>query len=159
MPLPQWTAERLLPPGRHRSDLADIYERLVFNAPNQNAREILFSALNAYLGAVAKVIPTGRALIGGTFITATTSTPAGVDVVLIPEDWGGLKRSGKSTRDALYGMLTLRGAIIGQPATYLDFIQPVSGLLDGFLCFPGDEEVWETAWSRNNSRGFPEIAW
>ncbi|KAA9161908.1 hypothetical protein FPZ12_013435 [Amycolatopsis acidicola] len=136
-----------------------MYERLVFDAPHQNEREILFSALNSYLGAVARIIPSGRAWIGGAFITRTEGVPSGLDVVLLPEDWGSLKRMTGPARDALYGLLTLRGVIVGQPAMYLDKVQPVGGLLDGFLCFPGDEETWEYTWSAHGTRGFPEVVW
>ncbi|WP_306991850.1 DUF6932 family protein [Amycolatopsis thermophila] len=159
MPLPHWTPEGVLPPGRLRADVADIYERLVFDAPHQNAREILFSALNSYLGAVARTIPSGRAWIGGQFITRTPDVPSGLDVVLLPDDWGGLKRMTGRVRDSLYGLVTLRGVIVGQPAMYLDQVQPVGGLLDGFLCFPGDEETWADTWSYEGRRGFPEVVW
>jgi hypothetical protein len=159
MPLPHWTTERVLPPGRLTADLADIYERLVFDAPHQNEREILFSALNSYLGAVARIIPAGRAWIGGSFIARTELVPNGLDVVLIPDDWGSLKRMTGPARESLYGLVTLRGVIISQPAMYLDQVQPVGGLLDGFLCFPGDEETWAQTWSGHGTRGFPEVAW
>ena len=159
MPLPHWTTEGLLPPGRLPADVADIYERLVFDAPHQNEREILFSALNSYLGAVAKIIPAGRAWVGGEFIARTQLVPNGLDVVLIPDDWGSLKRMTGPIRDSLYGLLTLRGVIISQPAMYLDQVQPVGGLLDGFLCFPGDEETWAQTWSGDGRRGFPEVTW
>jgi hypothetical protein len=159
MPLPHWTMEGLLPPGRLPADLADIYERLVFDAPHQNEREILFSALNSYLGAVARIIPSGRAWVGGAFIARTEHVPGGLDVALIPDDWGSLKRLAGPVRDSLYGLVTLRGVIVGQPAMYLDQVQPVGGLLDGFLCFPGDEETWAQTWSGHDTRGFPEVIW
>jgi uncharacterized protein DUF6932 len=159
MPLPHWTPKGVLPPGRLPADLADIYERLVFDAPYQNEREILFSALNSYLGAVARIIPTGRAWVGGAFVERSELVPSGLDVVLIPDDWGSLKRTTGPARDSLYGLLTLRGVIVGQPAMYLDQVQPVGGLLDGFLCFPGDEEVWARTWSAHGRRGFPEVVW
>lgn len=158
MPLPSWLPSNFLPPGRHPADLADIYERLVFDAPHQNEREILFSALNSYLGVVSKVIPAGRAWVGGEFIARTDNVPGGLDVVLIPEDWGMLKRLQGPAREALYGLLTLRGVIIGQPVMYLNQVQPVGGLLDGFLAFPSDEETWEAAWS-SLGQGFPELTW
>jgi hypothetical protein len=158
MALPQWTAERFLPPGRHAADLADVYERLVFDAPHQNDREILFSALNSYLGVARRIIPSGRAWVGGAFIARMETVPQGLDVVLIPDEWGNLKRLDDAGRSAMYGLLTLRGVIVGQPAMYLDQVQPVGGMLDGFLCYPGDEETWETVWSEGG-RGFPEMVW
>ena len=85
MALPQWTAERFLPPGRHAADLADVYERLVFDAPHQNDREILFSALSSYLGVARRIIPSGRAWVGGAFIARMETVPQGLDVVLIPD--------------------------------------------------------------------------
>ncbi|MEV4598767.1 hypothetical protein AB0K15_15300 [Amycolatopsis sp. NPDC049253] len=158
MALPHWTPQNLLPPGRHQADLADVYERLVFDAPHQNDREILFSALNSYLGVARRVISSGRAWIGGAFVTRTGHPPRGLDVVLLPDEWGALKRLDDSGRTALYGLLTLRGVIVGQPAMYLEQVQPVGGMLDGFLCRPGDEDVWETVWAEGG-KGFPEMVW
>jgi hypothetical protein len=159
MRLPHWTAEGLFPQGRHPADVADIYERLVFDAPHQNEREILFSALNSYLGVARRVIPAGRAWIGGALTVRSDEVPSGLDVVLIPDEWGALKRLDDAGRSALYSLLTLRGVIIGQPAMYLDQVQPVGGILDGFLCYPGDEETWEVVWSWQGRRGFPEVSW
>jgi hypothetical protein len=163
MPLPHWTAERFLPPGHHPADVADIYERLVCDAPHQNVREILFSALNGYLGVVNRVIPSGRAWIGGDLLSRSDTPPRSVDVALIPDDWGSLKRLQGPAKDALYGLLTLRGAIIEQPVMYLEQVQPVSGLLDGFLCFPGDEQTWAEVWSAHQGvvgrKGFVEVVW
>ncbi|WP_410655697.1 DUF6932 family protein [Amycolatopsis sp. lyj-112] len=158
MALPYWTPHNLLPPGRHPADLADVYERLVFDAPHQNDREILFSALNSYLGVARRIMPTGRAWIGGALTARTSHVPRGLDVVLIPDEWGALKRLDDEGRSALYGLLTLRGVIVGQPAMYLDQVQPVGGMLDGFLCRPGDEDIWEEVWSAGG-RGIPEVIW
>jgi hypothetical protein len=157
MPLPHWTAEQVLPPGRHQADLADVYERLVFDTSHRNEREVIFSALNSYLGVARRVIRSGRAWLGGSFVARTPTVPDGLEVVLVPDEWGGLKRLDESGRSALYGLLTLRGVIVGQPAIYLDQVQPVGGMLDGFLCYPGDEETWEAVWSARG--GFPEMAW
>ena len=41
---------------------------------------------------------------------------------------------------------------------YLDQVQPVGGMLDGFLCRPGDEDTWESVWSEGG-KGFPEMVW
>lgn len=158
MALPHWTPHNLLPPGRHPADLADVYERLVFDAPHQNDREILFSALNSYLGVARRIMPTGRAWIGGELTARTPYAPRGLDVVLIPDEWGALKRLDDAGRSALYGLLTLRGIIVGQPAMYLEQVQPVGGMLDGFLCRPGDEDIWEEVWS-TGGRGIPEVIW
>ncbi|ANN14825.1 hypothetical protein SD37_03590 [Amycolatopsis orientalis] len=158
MALPYWTPHNLLPPGRHPADLADVYERLVFDAPHQNDREILFSALNSYLGVARRIMPTGRAWIGGDLTARTAHAPQSLDVVLIPDEWGALKRLDGAGRSALYGLLTLQGVIVGQPAMYLDQVQPVGGMLDGFLCRPGDEEIWEEVWAADG-RGIPEVIW
>ncbi|AXB45562.1 DUF6932 family protein [Amycolatopsis albispora] len=168
MPLPHWTADGVLPPGAHPADLADIYERLVCDAPYQNEREILFGALSSYLGVVCRIIPSGRAWIDGGLALWSEEPPGTVDVVLIPDEWGSLKKLDGAARAALYGMVTLRGAIIGQPAMYLDQVQPVHGLLDGYLCVPGHEEVWAQTWSSVRGpygpveglvKGYAEVRW
>ena len=92
MPLPHWTSENVLPPGRHPADLSDIYERFVWDAPHRNEREILFSALSGYLGVVCRLIPSGRAWIAGGLAVRSAEVPRDVDVVVIPDEWGALKR-------------------------------------------------------------------
>jgi hypothetical protein len=168
MPLPHWTPENVLPPGRHPADLSDLYERFVWDAPHRNERELLLGALSGYLGMVRRVIPSGRAWIDGTFVLRTDEVPTGIDVVLLPDDWGSLKRLDGPARSALYGLVTLHGVIAEQPVMHLDHVQPMSGLLDGFLCYPGDEETWEAAWSAVRgpygpvdglAKGFAEVTW
>ncbi|WP_216210177.1 DUF6932 family protein [Amycolatopsis aidingensis] len=168
MPLPHWTPEGLLPAGRHAADLSDIYERLVWDAPHRNTRENLFGALSGYLGMVAKLMPSGRAWVGGGLVLRTEEPPQDIDVLLLPDDWGSLKRLSGPARAAFYGLLTLRGVIVEQPVMYLDQVQPVGGLLDGFLCRPGDEETWASAWSAVRgphgpidglTKGYAEVAW
>lgn len=163
MPLPHWTSDDVLPPGRHPADLSDIYERFVWDTSYRNEREILFSALNGYLGVVCRLITSGRAWIGGELTVRPRQIPRDVDVVLLPEEWGELKRLDESARATLYGMLTLRGVIAEQPAMYLEQVQPVGGLLDAFLCRPGDEPEWEAVWSRGpvagSTKGFAEVSW
>ncbi|NIJ10242.1 hypothetical protein FHU38_000586 [Saccharomonospora amisosensis] len=163
MPLPHWTPEHVLPPGRHPADLSDLYERFVWDAPHRNEREIIFSALSGYLGVVCRLIPSGRAWVGGELTNRTAHAPRDVDVVLIPDEWGALKRLDGAARATLYGMLTLRGVIAEQPVMYLEQVQPVSGLLDGFLCHPGDEDEWAAIWARGpvagTAKGFAEVTW
>jgi hypothetical protein len=163
MPLPHWTSQNVLPPGRHPADLSDLYERFVWDAPHRNEREILFSALSGYLGVVCRLIRPGRAWVAGSLINRTAEVPRDVDVVVLPDEWGALKRLGGASRAALYGMFTLRGVIAEQPVMYLEQVQPVGGLLDGFLCHPGDEDEWEAALARVPAtgmiRGFAEVTW
>ncbi|GAA1237420.1 hypothetical protein GCM10009676_22280 [Prauserella halophila] len=163
MPLPYWTPDNVLPPGRHPADLSDLYERFVWDTPHRNEREVLFSALSGYLGVVGGLIPTGRAWISGEIAVRSENVPRDIDVLLIPDEWGSLKRLTGPAREALYGMLTLNGVIAEQPAMYLDRVRPMSGLLDGFLCRPGDEETWEPTWARGPVhgmfKGFAEVTW
>lgn len=163
MPLPHWTPENLLPPGRHPADLSDIYERFVWDAPHRNERELLFNALSGYLGMVLRLVPSGRAWVGGALSLRGNDVPADVDVVLIPDDWGALKRLEGPAKEAFHGLLTLQGVLAEQPATYLERVQPVAGLLDGFLCHPSDEEAWAAVWSTGpvagSVKGFAEVTW
>ena len=168
MPLPHWTSESVLPPGCHPADLSDIYERFVWDAPHRNERELPFSALNGYIGTLAKIIPAGRAWVGGGFSTRIDGLAHDVDVVVLPDEWGTLKRMSARHRAALYGMMTLRGVIVEQPVMHLEQVQPVGGLLDGFLCRPGDEDVWHQAWSAVTGphgrveglvKGYAELSW
>ena len=168
MPLPHWTPESVLPPGCHPADLSDIYERFVWDAPQRNERELPFSALNGYIGTIAKIISSGRVWVSGGFSTRLSGMANDVDVVVIPDEWGAIKRLDATGRAALYGMMTLRGVIVEQPVMHLEQVQPVGGLLDGFLCRPGDEDAWDAVWSTvvgphgrvdGLVKGYAELTW
>ena len=49
MALPHWTSQQVLPPGRHACDLADVYERLVFDVLVRGDTAGAFDVIDAKL--------------------------------------------------------------------------------------------------------------
>jgi hypothetical protein len=171
MALPAWNELGLLPPGAHTADLPDIYERFVLDAPGRGHRELLFGALTTHLRLIQRIIPAGRAWVDGSFATRRESPPPeDVDVVVRPADWAALASVSDVTRAHLYALLTLQDVAIAEPAVlWFSRLQPVGGLIDAYLCMPGQEATWHEAWSRVTNaggavidgqvKGYAEVEW
>ncbi len=169
MKLPEWTEAGLLPPGIHRTELPDIYERFVLDAPDRPRRELLFSALSVYMQLLQTIVPAGVAWIDGSFCTCCDEPPHDVDVVVKPADWLGLKNAPKPVRTTLYTLLTLQHVHVASMGVELPRMQPVGGTVDAFLCYPGQDATWHDRWSSvldaagnvvsGKAKGFAEVAW
>lgn len=148
MNLPEWTDEGLLPPGRHTTDLGGIYERCVEKIALRDRREELFSSLTVFHHVAKRIVRRGSLWVGGTFVTADVSDACTVDVLILADDWNALTASSDADRTRLYSLLTLEDVIVGEPI-YLGFdrMKPVCGEIDGFICFPGQENDWHDSWS------------
>jgi hypothetical protein len=146
VPLPAWTQRGYLVPGRHTASEADIYERCVSDAPAQQRqhREVLFSSLQSYTGMIRSLLKGGSLLVGGPFLSRDSVAPTGLDVVLVPADWEQLTRLPTDQQEQLHQLLTLNDIIVGHPITmYMKSIKPVGSVVDAYLCYPGQEDVWE----------------
>lgn len=170
MALPGWNDEGLLPPGAHQADLPDLYERFVVDAPERERRELLFGALTTHLRLLRTIIPSGRAWIDGSFCTRTARPPNDVDVVIHPSDWLTLEKSPPHVRASLYSLTTLQvvSAVL-PPIADLSRLQPMGGVIDAFVCYPGQEDTWRVRWTSvtdadgnvitGKSKGYAEVAW
>ena len=172
MALPAWDESGLLPPGAHKADLADIYERFVVDAPapSRDQRELLYGALTTHLRLIQRIIPAGIAWIDGSFATRRESPPPeDVDVAVCPADWDALWAQSRETKARLYMLLTWTDVTVVDPVIWLPKVQPVSGLVDAYLCKPGHEATWHEAWSQvtdargavieGQTKGYAEVEW
>jgi hypothetical protein len=170
MALPAWNESGLLPPGAHRADLPDIYDRFVLDAPGRDHRELLFSALTTHLRLIQMIIPAGVAWIDGSFATHREMPPEDVDVVVHPNDWTAVRSLPAEARAHLHALLTLRDVSIAEPEDlWFSRLQPVGGLIDAYLCWPGHEATWHETWSRvtdakgvvmnGRTKGYAEVVW
>jgi hypothetical protein len=148
MALPDWIDPGLLPVGRHRATIDELYERCVLDAPNQDRREELFMVLRTFIDITRRIIGAATLWIDGGFVTSKPAPPFDIDLLIIPADWAQLNTAAGRDRDRIYGLLTLQDIIVGHPL-YLGFerIQPFAGELDSFLCYPGQEADWDLTWS------------
>lgn len=169
MALPAWEDSGLLPPGAHRAEMPDLYDRFVLDAPNRQRREILFGALTTHLQILRMIIPAGMMWIDGSFCTRRQLPPDDVDVVVHPADWEALKGVSAETKARLYALLTLQDVAAREPPVDLSRLQPVGGALDAYLCYPGQEATWDYQWSKvlnadgsviaDRKKGYAEVAW
>ncbi len=169
MGLPGWTEAGLLPPGIHRAELPDLYERFVLDAPHREHREVLYSALALHVKLVQAIIPSGLAWIDGSFCRCGPNPPEDVDIVIKPHDWDAFVALPADIKAKMYGLLTLQDVAVMEPAVYLSRLKPVGGAVDAFLCRPGLDDFWCRQWSsvldmarnvvRDAEKGFAEVAW
>jgi hypothetical protein len=129
MALPAWEESGLLPPGAHRAEMPDLYDRFVLDAPSRQRREILFGALKTHLELLKTIIPAGMAWIDGSFCTRRRLPPDDVDVVIHPADWKALEGVATEVRMRLYGLLTLQDVVVRDPAVILSRLCRGSGAL------------------------------
>jgi hypothetical protein len=172
MALPAWEESGLLPPGAHKADLPDIYERFVVDAPvsNRDQRELLFGALTTHLRLIQRIIPAGIAWIDGSFATRRESPPPeDVDVAVRPADWDVVEALPSEARARLYLLITMQDVAVMQPTLWFSKLRPVGGLIDAYLCRPGQEATWHEEWSRvtdaagvviqGQVKGYAEVEW
>ncbi len=158
--------EALLPPGRHRATLAEIEAYFVTTAPYDQRRVIVFQALRTWLALVDQLLPNSRYWINGGFVTHKPwAAPSDVDVMILCKE-NVLNALSIEEQAQLDRLLTVP-ASPGRPR-----IQPMSGLVDGFLTVrgyvgSGDAAFWMKQWSRvkgadgsaitSLSKGFLEV--
>jgi hypothetical protein len=169
MALPPWNQAGLLPPGAHRAQLRDLYERFVLDAPGREHREVLFAALDVHLRLLQGLVPAGKAWIDGSFATRRALPPEDVDIVVHPADWEAFGRLSGKQKARLYGLLTLQDVWATEPVVAISRLQPVGGVIDAFLCHPGHEATWDAWWSavtdgdgkvvRGSTKGYAEVNW
>jgi hypothetical protein len=149
--------------------LPDLYDRCVLDAPCRRHRETLYGALAVHLGLIQRVIPAGRAWIDGSFVTRTEFPPEDVDVVIHPADWEAAASMSTSAKAQLYALLTLQDVAARLPPIDVSRLQPVGGVIDAYLCYPGHEATWQYQWSRvlnadrsvakDQEKGYVEVVW
>lgn len=171
MGLPDWTPGGLLPAGIHAATMADIHERFVEDAPERTHRELLFNVFQTYMNLLQRFVHSGRVWVDGGFGTQKSTAPHDVDVVVHPGDWRALEALPESSQTDLLGLLTHQDIIIGSfdPPQYWPRLQPIGGILDSFLCYPGQEDAWQQIWScvkgadglivEGAVKGFVELSW
>lgn len=154
MPLPQWSSNGLLAPGRHKANEADLYERCVLDAHHRDRREELYRALRTFMDATRRCIGPSVLWIDGGFVTNKPTPPQGVDVVIWPQNWEEVQALTGRDAERVYGLMTLQDVLIGQPLYVgLPHLQPFAGELDAFLGYPGQDEYWDSMWSRVKGPG------
>lgn len=148
MSLPALTSNGVLPSGKHPGDLADIHERFVSCAPDRHIREEAFASLRVFHQVARRIVRTGSLWVSGHFTSINTDHPDCVDVLIVPDDWNQLSTAPPQDQEKLCGLLTMRDIVVGTPLYIgISELKPVSGEVDAYLCFPGQEDVWHDDWS------------
>lgn len=150
-----------LPQGVHTATLDEIEERFVVTAPFAARRRVVFEAFSLWHGIITDMLPEARFWIDGGFVTHKPwAAPSDVDVTVMlkPDDLNNLT---DDEQQRLTPMFTVTGPIRQQP---------MSGLVDAFICLRGDidktlywREHWSTVLDQNRvtltgtQKGFLEV--
>ncbi|WP_108719513.1 hypothetical protein [Miniimonas sp. S16] len=137
LPLRAQLVGELLRLGRHRASMAEVEEVFVVGAPFEAERRILWDAFKAYRSVALAHYPSARFWVNGGFVTHKTwAAPHDIDVcVVVP------------------GAEVLA---VGQAGEHLwttpgpPRIQPMAGLVDGFLAVAemlDDLNYWRSMWT------------
>lgn len=150
-----------LPQGLHTATLEEIDERFVAAAPFIDRRRVVFDAFQLWHGIVSGIVPGARFWVDGGFITHKPwAAPSDVDVTVMlrPDELNNLPDDEQQHLDQMFTKP-------GPPRQ-----QPMSGLVDAFLCLRGDvdrtlywREHWSTVLGENRTKlsgtqkGFVEV--
>jgi hypothetical protein len=145
----------LLPPGRYPATIADLYQRFVLEAPAAGFRNDTFLAGQVWLNRAADIFGPGHAWIDGGFTTWKTDIPHDMDIAYIPLDYSRAEAA-LSGSDG-WGLRTLQSVFYlhPEPGGHLLRLQPMGGMVDGFLIDPGVPEdliQWHNIWSAVKGR-------
>ncbi|MBT2273452.1 DUF6932 family protein [Rhodococcus qingshengii] len=137
--LPMLNAAGRLPEGIHRGSAKDLRLRFVDGAPHSTRRDTILQAFELYAERVWEILPEARLWVDGGFVTHKAWEPKDVDVVILVShsDVVGIDQS------KLLPLLT-------QTAENGTRIQPMGGLVDGFIADMNDPAVthyWNDFWS------------
>ena len=91
-------------------------------------------------------------------------------MVVLPMDWAAVRSLPDVARMNLHALLTLKEVSIAHPEDlWFSRLQPIGGLVDAYLCAPGQEATWQETWSRvvdakgvvidGQVKGFAEVTW
>lgn len=150
-----------LPHGLHAATLDEIEERFVITAPFSDRRRTVFDAFRLWHEIITGIVPDARFWVDGGFVTHKPwAAPSDVDVTVMlrPDDLNNLT---DDEQQRLAPMFTAPG-----PPRQ----QPMSGLVDAFICLRGDvdktlywREHWSTVLDQNREKvpgtqkGFVEV--
>jgi hypothetical protein len=167
--LPVLDAEGLLPPGRHRATMDEVYARFVADAPFRAERQLVFDALTTYTALVRRTYRKGAFWMDGGFVTHKTwAPPHDVDLAVVVR--AALIEAADPTHRP--GLFTLQHVYVAAPALAADRVQPMGGLVDAFRV-PREnhaelrdvDRTWSSVRDRTGSvvpgrvKGYVEVVW
>ncbi|MEV0187189.1 hypothetical protein AB0I39_01470 [Kitasatospora purpeofusca] len=149
--------------------MSEIEDLFVKRAPHQEHRRLLFMALTLYMEQVRGILPTGAAWIDGGFCSYKSSPPGDVDVAILADP---ALLADPIVRSRLIPLRTHMDVHIMNPPLAISRLQPMGGLIDGYVIPAGDaalEAVWDNNWSRvmddagnivaGAIKGYLEVIW
>lgn len=134
-------------PEPYEATLVELFGAFVENAPFPEARQEIYEALRFYAKLVWRRFPHARLWINGGFTTHKPwAAPNDADVVvLVPEDEFDVEDLGD-----IAPFLTLQHVNVARPGFSASRIQPMGGLIDGFVVADNaaNQFIWGDTWSR-----------
>jgi hypothetical protein len=132
----------------YTTTLDELESRFVDRAPGEARRRLIWDAFNVWLRLARDTLPGARLWVSGSFVTDKIE-PSDIDVVLVirPEHEPVL---GPMLDPRVRVLLTHLGVQAAQPAGVVEKLQPIGGLLDGFICpehLQQNVDYWQRVWS------------
>lgn len=132
----------------YTTTLDEFEARFVDHAHGAARRRLIWDAFNVWLRLARDTLPGARLWVSGSFVTEKTE-PSDIDVVLVirPEHEPALA---PVLDDRVRVLLTHLNVASTQPGGLAAKLQPIGGLLDGFICpehHQKNVDFWQQAWS------------
>jgi hypothetical protein len=128
-----------LPEGIHATELDEIEQRFVVDAPFPAERARVFAAFRLWMDLIVDMLPDARFWIDGGFVTHKSwAAPSDVDVTFL------------ATPAALNALSPEQGARLQDLLSEKGKAHPMSGLVDAYLITRGDVAwtlYWRDLWS------------
>jgi hypothetical protein len=136
-----------LPAGRHPATLEQVYEIFVENAPFRTEREVIFGALALYANLLRNACSDLALWVNGGFISHKPwAAPKDADVVCVVPS---AQYSNMCSNPLVLSLITLQGVSASSPPVTISRLQPMAGLIDGFIIedVPASTDLWHFNWS------------
>lgn len=170
---PDWAA--LLDPGtgwlvagRHPVEMEDIYAEFVVDTFEWD-RRTTWMALEQLLKHAKELFPSGRLLIGGTFISRQGGPCEPPEVAIIPDEPSAMELWTDAEEARFQLCTSLHDVIVGSLGPdYFDVLHPFAGRIESYFVIPDDVDqvtMWmgtttlHTGEDVPGHRGVVEVEW
>ncbi|GAA1785466.1 DUF6932 family protein [Agromyces lapidis] len=157
-----------LVPGCHPLEMEDIYAEFVAHTSEWD-RRTTWMALEHLLKHSKELFPSGRLLIGGTFISRQVGPCEAPEVAVVPDEPSSMELW-TDTEEARFQLcMSLHDVIVGSLGPdYFEVLHPFAGRIESFFVVPDDVDQ-VTTWMGTSTllsgedlpghRGVVEVEW
>lgn len=127
-------------PGCHPVEMEDIYSEFVAFTQEWDRRST-WMALEQLLKHAKELFPSGRLLIGGTFVSHQPGRCDAPDVAIVPDEPTAMELWSDAEEARFQLCTSLHDVIVGSLGPdYFDVLRPFAGRIESFFVSPEDAE-------------------